>query len=198
MRELIKRIAELICEPDYHRELVRRPFEVDGDETIVTDSRILVSFDGRFGYDIPDSATERDVKGMVNAAKVGKVTLKDFSLIPPTIEKPTDCNDRWEIEGPDEVECEECGGSGEVTCEYDHHHECPDCDGSGMIDNTEPTWHERKDERIDIGGHDYAAFYVWILNQLPNVRCAVHADETNPLEFVFDGGHGKLCAIMKE
>ena len=197
MRELIEKIAELICEPDYHRELVRRPFDVDG-ETIVTDARILVSFDSRFGYDIPDSATERDVKGMVTAAKVGKLTLTEFPLTPPTIEKPSDCNDRWEIEGPDEIECELCHGFGDVECEYGHDHDCPDCDGSGMVDNTEPELHERKDERIDIGGHDYAAFYVWILNQLPNVRCAVHQSDTKPLEFVFDGGHGKLCSITKE
>lgn len=197
MRELIERIAELLCLDEGYGELVRRPFEIE-DETIVTNARILVSFGGRFGYDIPDSATERDVKGMVNAAKVGKLTLDEFTLIPPTIEKPSDCNDRWEIEGPDEVECDLCNGDGEVECEYGHDHDCPDCDGSGMVDNTEPTWHERKDERIDIGGHDYAAFYVWILNQLPNVRCAVHADETKPLEFVFYGGHGKLCSITKE
>ena len=116
MRELVDKIASLICLTEEYREVCCRPFEV-GDETIVTDSRILVSFDGRFGYGIPDSVTERDANRMAVASKTGKLTLTEFNLIPPTIEKPSDCNDRWEIEGPDEVECEECNGFGEVECE---------------------------------------------------------------------------------
>lgn len=189
MRELIERIAELIKKESGYSEFLQRPFPFHG-KTIVTNAAMLIVFDGDYGFDpmtVPKSMSD-----------VSSLTLTDFSLIPPTIEKPSGCNDRWEIEGPDEVECELCHGHGEVECEYGHDHDCPDCDGSGMVDNTEPTWHERKDERIDIGGHDYAAFYVWILNQLPNVRCAVHAEETKPLEFAFDGGHGKLCSIMKE
>ena len=27
--------------------------------------------------------------------------------------------------------CNDCSGSGEVTCEYDHRHICPNCDGKG-------------------------------------------------------------------
>ena len=32
-------------------------------------------------------------------------------------------------------ECDECGGSGEVQCEYGHDHECRTCDGSGFSDD---------------------------------------------------------------
>lgn len=28
-------------------------------------------------------------------------------------------------------ECDECGGGGDVTCEYGHDHECPTCEGYG-------------------------------------------------------------------
>lgn len=39
-----------------------------------------------------------------------------------------------ELDSLEDIECDECGGTGEHICSCGHEHECPECQGEGKFD----------------------------------------------------------------
>src|SRR6056297_3048026 len=59
--------------------------------------------------------------------------------------------------------CDECHGSGEVTCDYDHEHECPECQGSGKVKSLHPL---SRREVLLPGMGKFNHRYLWAVQQL--------------------------------
>lgn len=161
------------CGDEPYRPYLLKPFS-QGEWTYATNGHICVRVPRIEGAATPDNAP--------NAAAlfVGVTTPCDMAL--PKIKIP---------KGPTEkIECSDCEGSGHV-------HECPDCqcecDG---CDGTGKCW-PREDVSVELAGNPFAARYVRLLYELPNVRIPSKEKHGAPMPFKFDGGEGVLMGTSR-
>lgn len=127
-----------------------------------------------------------------------KASLPDFEL--PTVEPHSSWLKPSEVV---KTRCDECRGSGEVTCDYGHEHECEECDGTGKVEGLriDVEYHSNsgyRDQSIEtIAGHIQRR-YLWITSRLAENRTLNYYSLPDPqvgLAFSFEGGLGVLMGI---
>jgi len=99
--------------------------------------------------------------------------------------------------------CDECHGSGDVTCNYGHDHECEDCKGTGKVTETriDVEYHSNlstKDRAIETPGGHVERRYLWIASKLAEHRQLSYQALSGTmigLSFSFDGGSGLIMGI---
>ena len=167
-----------------YRYAIQNPQHI-GNKFLATDGCILIELNSR------PSAPEVATKGKFpNAAPI----LADF---PEVIADELPEVEGLGIDDPwwrDVQRCQECGGSGLWDDENDV--ECEECDGTGNV-----LWiAEAAFERINVGGLDFGRRYIYEISKLPNVRCHAALLSTNypRLHFIFDGGRGVLMGMKEE
>lgn len=135
------------------------------------------------------------------AIRVPHFPSVNLATDPQPIEKqfaegiPTDPLTKWEKLAPFEYrqvleDCDECLGTGLVTCDYDHDHECDECEGTGQV-----TVLQKKAIGVRLFNKEYLA----LISTLPD--CEIAPDfggREDALAFRFNGGHGLLMPIVRK
>ena len=193
-KELIDKMANFICNPS--RDNLSKPMWKNNRVGISNEHIGIVFNDIEY---CPKWMTNNDIvvdRLFGFCDKEGDLISVKLPEINPD---PTWLNPFGEIKGI----CSECGGSGTVTCNFDHDHECPECDGSGKATDYAVFSSKNKKLHENIELPSVGLFnerYLWIISQLAKYRqlqySIVKLDNHIALKFSFEDGSGVLMSLV--
>jgi RecJ-like exonuclease len=113
--------------------------------------------------------------------------------------------------GKEFVECDECSGTGNCTCDCGHEHECPSCDGEGtkwnysenkcpVCDGLRKAYSDVMIDKAKCKGY-YIAMICKNLDLPVAVsfsKSALDPKDYGSMRFLFDGGEGILMSIKQD
>lgn len=170
-------------DPDTHRYALSRPWRMADGRAVATDGRIIVVLDDGSAVDPPDGRVPND-DGIARVLD-GFDRDAEYFLI-PRVQGPRHGADPWWHTGQP---CVTCNSKGVITCDHClHEDQCIQCDGTGRANGT----HYSR-ETVDIDGMIFDRRYVWLIRQLPGAMYRPFGGDRQSLDFIFDGGIGRLC-----
>ena len=185
----------------YCREYLEAPFRT---------KHGIVAANGHVLVCIPDDWREcaneapLDVVARINSwldePVVGTVVRADTIRLPAPL-ACLECDGLGKVPVAQVIECEECGGTGEVTCDMNHDHECEKCDGDGKYESGIKAGEfdecetclglgHRRDQHVKVAHLWLNRRYVELIASLPNCVLTLGDSHFDQAQFNFDGGRG--------
>lgn len=155
-----------------------------GDKLVATDGRVLVEVPVSEMEPFEVEVLEGFYPNYLAVMTPFDSPLGDPIVMPEMPEKPTE-----------KTVCDECYGTGIVTCKYDHDHECPECDGEGA-------WLDLSKWDVETPSFRLGCQFVEKVLALPNLQWFEPSKENicgAPVRFTFgENGRGLIQQMRRK
>lgn len=214
MADIIEKLKKF-CDPEYQdiTGFTSNPFSSQT-RTYATDNRMCVSIDGVFAK-MQIQYAEKCESVISKSKQTGdKVQLRADDLRGLVV-KCDKCNEHGKRRI---IDCPECDGEGVIYWQNDYHEysaECKSCEGKGETYNEEQFYpiescpnchgtqlkpiydrHGNKEFLFRIGpSYINPSYLLKILNEFPLIWLIVPDNNTAPVFFTFEGGHGIIMPM---